>query len=166
MLVTGPRVSISSPCSPCLHTIMDDTGTGSRAWGGSQEKKVPNKVGPPNKGGTPVHNEANRQPTVNQQLNSCPASTTTMKNPILWEKIQAFWIWEINNTQKYAQCAHGVHTDQTTPPISAVFGWPRCCRTASQLCGSFPSVFPWYHIPKQPGPSKFRMAKFPILCAN
>ena len=23
---------------------------------------------------------------INQQLNSCPASTTTVKNPILWKK--------------------------------------------------------------------------------
>ena len=44
---------------------------------------------------------------VNQQLNSCPASTTTMKNPIVWKKNQAFWIWVINNTQKHARCAHG-----------------------------------------------------------
>ena len=44
---------------------------------------------------------------VNQQLNNCPASTTTMKNPIFWKKNQAFWIWVMNNTQKYAQCAHG-----------------------------------------------------------
>ena len=44
---------------------------------------------------------------VNQQLNTCPASTPTMKNPILWKKSQAFWIWVINNTQKYARCAHG-----------------------------------------------------------
>ena len=27
--------------------------------------------------------------TGNQQLNSCPASTTTMKNPILWKKNSA-----------------------------------------------------------------------------
>ena len=32
----------------------DDSGTGSRAWGGSQKTEVPNKVGPPNKGGTPI----------------------------------------------------------------------------------------------------------------
>ena len=54
---------------------------------------------------------------VNQQLNSCPTSTTTMKNPILWKKNQAFWIWVINNTQKYARCTHRAHMDQATPPL-------------------------------------------------
>ena len=34
--------------------------------------------------------------------------------PILWKKIQPFWIWLINNTQKNAPCAHGEHTDQAT----------------------------------------------------
>ena len=47
---------------------------------------------PPIKGGPQflVHNEANRQPMVNQQLDSCPASTTTMKNPIQWKKLRRF----------------------------------------------------------------------------
>ena len=66
-----------------------------------------------------MHNEANRLPTVNQQLNSCPASTTTMKNPILWKKIQAFWIWVTNNTQKYARCEHG----SSNTPITSAFLW-------------------------------------------
>ena len=52
---------------------------------------------------------------VSQQLNSCPASTTTMKNPILWKKIRAFRIWVIENTQKDARCAHG---SSNTPYVS------------------------------------------------
>ena len=40
---------------------------------------------------------------VNQQL-SC---IHNHEEPNFVEKNQAFWIWVINNTQKYARCAHG-----------------------------------------------------------
>ena len=53
---------------------------------------------------------------VNQQLNSVPASTTTMKNPILWKKNQALWIWVINTSQKYAWYTHG----STNTPLEAL----------------------------------------------
>ena len=89
-------------------------GRGQERGEAVRKKKWQTKGGPQ----FPVHNEANRQPTVNQQLNSCPASTTTMKNPILWKKIQAVCIWVTNNTQKYAQCVHG---SSNTP----LLGWTK-----------------------------------------
>ena len=59
----------------------------------------------------------NGQPTA--ELLSCIHNNH--EEPNFVGKNQAFWIWEINNTQKYARCAHGARTDQATPPMTQGF---------------------------------------------
>ena len=57
---------------------------------------------------------------INQQLNSCPAATRTMKNPILWKKKSGVLDLGIKQYPKVctvrAQCVHGSSNTPLAPP--------------------------------------------------
>ena len=89
---------------------------------------------------------------INQRLNSCPASTTTMKNPILWEKNG---VLDLGNKPKSMHgactvraqikqhpfvarfsCPHVGHFCKDLNPTSvcwAVLSWSRCLFCAALL---------------------------------